>query len=385
MDESRRMRAAGRFIKFLAVTTVLLLVIAGVLWLSSIRALPDRNGTHRVAGLSGPVTVARDDHGIPIISAQSEDDAYFALGYAHAQDRLFQMEMMRRQGQGRIAELIGASGVNADKFMRTLGVYRRAEEDFRTLDQGTRRAFERYAAGVNVWLSESHTLPIEFQLLFFKPEPWRPADSLVWQKLMGLQLSGNWDNELAQAALIAKLGPARAADLTPKPRPEDPVTMSQHAALFQELPLTALRTAMTKVVQPASASNVWVVDGTRSQTGKPIVANDPHLNFQSPIIWYFAGIDTPTLKIFGATVPGVPLHMLGHNYRVGWGITTPDSDTSDLFIEQVSSDGKSYETPEGPKPFVTRTEIIQVRFGDPLALTVRETRHGPVVSGHPHT
>jgi penicillin G amidase len=156
--------------------------------------------------------------------------------------------------------------------------------------------------------------------------------------------------------------------------------MSQRAALYRDLPLHQLRTAMTTVIQPTSASNAWVIDSSQSQTGKPILANDPHLNFQSPIIWYFAGIDTPTLKIFGATVPGVPLHMLGHNHKVGWGITTPESDTSDLFIEQVTSGGKSYETPDGPKPFVTRTEVIQVRFNDPVAITVRETRHGPVVS-----
>jgi len=380
MNEGRAMRAAGRFIKFVAFVAAVLALIGGVLWLSSIRALPERDGTLSLAGLAAPVTVTRDEHGIPLISAQSEEDAYFALGYVHAQDRLFQMEMMRRQGQGRIAELIGASGVAADKFMRTLGVYRRAEEDLRTLDPATQRAFARYAAGVNVWLSESHTLPIEFQLLFFRPEPWRPADSLVWQKLMGLQLSGNWDNELGQAGLIAKLGAARAAELRPSPRPEDPVTMSRHAHLYRDLPLGALRAAMTRVIQPTSASNAWVADGARSTTGKPIVANDPHLNFQSPIIWYFAGIDTPALKIFGATVPGVPLHMLGHNHRVGWGITTPDSDTSDLFIEQVSGDGTSYETPEGPRPFDTRTEVIRVRFGDPVAITVRETRHGPVVS-----
>jgi penicillin amidase len=137
---------------------------------------------------------------------------------------------------------------------------------------------------------------------------------------------------------------------------------------------------MTGVVQPSSASNAWVIDGAHTTTGKPIVANDPHLNFQSPSVWYFAGIDTPTLKLFGATVPGVPLHMLGHNHHVAWGLTTPESDTSDLFIEQPTPDGKSYETPEGPKPFDTRTEVINVRFGDPIAITVRETRHGPVVS-----
>ncbi len=371
-------------VKILAKMTAIFIVgvalITAFLWISARRSLPQLDGELHVAGLAAPVTITRDTHGIPLITAQSEDDAYFALGYVHAQDRLLQMELMRRQGQGRLSELIGIHGVDADKFMRTLGVYKRAEEDLRGLDPATQRELERYAAGVNVWLGEGHPLPIEFQILFIKPEPWRPADSMVWQKLMGLQLSGNWDSELLQAALIAKLGAAKAAALTPDPKPDDPVTMQQHAALYEGLNLARLQTAMTNVIQPSSASNAWVIDGAHTQSGKPIVANDPHLAFQMPIIWYYAGIDTPTLKLFGATVPGVPFHLLGHNEHVAWGITTPESDTSDLFIEQPSADGKSYDTPEGPKSFDTRTEVINVRFSHPVALTVRETRHGPVVS-----
>jgi len=374
------MKAVGILLK-LAATLALAVTLAGALmWMLAKSALPALDGERAVAGLAGPVTIARDAHGIPLITAQSEDDAYFALGYVHAQDRLLQMELMRRQGQGRLSELIGIHGLGVDKFFRTLGLYKRAEEDFRGLDADTQRAFERYAAGVNVWLAEGHALPLEFRILFIKPEPWKPADSLVWQKLMGLQLSGNWDNELSQAALIAKLGPEKAAALTPDPKPSDPVTMSQHTGLFSGLALAALRDAMTSVMQPTSASNAWVIDGAHTQTGKPILANDPHLGFQSPIIWYFASIETPTLKLFGATVPGVPLHLMAHNDRVAWGITTPESDTSDLFIEQLGTDGNTYETPEGPKAFESRTEIINVRFSDPVAVTVRETRHGPVVS-----
>ncbi len=374
------MKAITWIIKAVAALALAIGLVAVFLILLARLALPSREGEIALPGLAAPVTISRDTHGIPLITAQSEDDAYFALGYVHAQDRLFQMELMRRQGTGRLAELIGSAGLGSDRFMRTLGVYKRAEADFTGLDAETRRAFERYAAGVNVWIAEDHVLPLEYHLLFFKPEPWKPADSLVWQKLMGLTLSGNWDDELTQAALVAKLGAEKAAALRPPLRAGDPVTMPQHASLLPTGFPERLHAAMTAVIAPHSASNVWVIDGAHSATGKPIVANDPHLNFQSPIIWYFAGIDTPTLRIFGATVPGVPLHMLGHNEHVGWGITTPESDTSDLFIEQPTGDGKSYETPEGSKPFVTRTEVINVRFGDPVAVTVRETRHGPVVS-----
>jgi penicillin amidase len=374
------MKAFSFALKLIVIVVAIFIAVAGVLWVQAYRALPQIDGDLKVAGLGAAVTVVRDAHGVPVITAASEDDAYFALGYIHAQDRLFQMEMMRRQGQGRLAELIGTFGVRPDTFMRTLGVYRRAEEDLKSLDPAVVRAFDRYAAGVNVWLAEGHPLPLEYQILRFKPEPWRAADSLVWQKLMGLNLSGNWNQELLQAAIVTKLGADKAAALFPAPRPEDPVTMLQHASLLDDLHPARVLTAMMSVIQPTSASNAWVVDGTRSASGKPLLANDPHLGFQSPIIWYFAGIDTPTLKLFGATVPGVPLHMLGHNHRVGWGLTTPESDTSDLFIEQKTGDGNSYETPDGPKPFEERTEIIKVRFGAPVSITVRETRHGPVVS-----
>ncbi len=352
----------------------------GWLWLSAYRALPAHDGFVVAKGVSAPVTIVRDARGIPMITAASEADAYFALGYVHAQDRLFQMELMRRRGQGRLSELIGAAGLSPDRTMRTLGVYLRAEEDFRNLAPETQAAFERYAAGVNAWLGEGNPLPLEYNLLFFKPEPWTPADSLVWQKLMGLSLSGNWDDELINAALVAKLGPEKAAALSPGARPEDPVTMAGLAPVLRDLPANALHAAMTAVIRPTDASNIWAVSGARTQSGSPIIANDPHLGFQAPSVWYFAGIKAPGLEIFGATVPGVPLHMLGHNADVAWGITTTHSDTSDLFIEKLTPDGGSYETPDGPRAFSERSETIAVRFGDPVTLTVRESRHGPIVT-----
>lgn len=365
---------------FAAFVVFALVFIAGAVWIADWRALPTIAGTVTAQGLAAPVTIGRDARGVPLITAASEDDAYFALGYVHAQDRLFEMEMMRRQGQGRLAELVGQPGIGPDRFMLTLGVYRRAEADFAGLDEPTRNAFTRYAAGVNAWLAERHPLPMEFDLLQFRPEPWKPADSLVWQKLMGLQLTGNWDRELAQAVLAAKLGPARAAALDPDPSPDDAVTISGALGATDDLRFAELKRAMTAVVQPTSASNVWTVGGARTVTGKPILANDPHLNFQAPSIWYFVGIDTPTLKMFGATIPGVPLQIVGHNGHVAWGITTTEGDTSDLFVEQVSAAGDSYVTPEGAAPFIVRNETIRPRFNAPMPLTVRETRHGPIVS-----
>jgi len=362
------------------VLALAIVALLGWLWFSAYRALPAHEGFVVASGVGAPVTITRDAHGIPIITAASEADAYFALGYVHAQDRLFQMELMRRRGQGRLAELIGSPGLGPDRMMRTLGVYRRAAEDLKAFSPEARAAFERYAAGVNAWIAEDHPLPLEYKLLAFRPEPWTPADSLVWQKLMGLSLSGNWDDELINAALVAKLGPEKAAALSPGARPEDPVTMARLAPLLRSLPANALHAAMTAVVQPTLASNIWVVSGKRTQSGSPIIANDPHLGFQAPSLWYFVGLKAPGLDIFGATVPGVPLHLLGHNANVAWGITTTHSDTSDLFIEKLGPDGRTYETPEGPREFSERSETIKVRFGDPVTLTVRESRHGPIVT-----
>jgi len=339
---------------------------------ASYLALPQTEGQAKLPGLSADVTVTRDARGVPWIKAGSAADAYAALGYVHAQDRLFQMELMRRLGQGRLAEVLGNLGVGSDKFMRTLGLYRRTQENLPTLDAETKIAVEAYAKGVNSFIAVE-SLPLEFKLLFFSPEPWVPADSLVWQKLMGLQLSGNWPEELSRAAIIAKLGPERAAELWPDVDAASPVTITASPEF-----LTKLRTAMLSVVRPSLASNIWAVAPSRTATGGAILANDPHLGFQSPNMWYLAGVSYPGVDLVGATVPGVPFHLLGHNGHLAWGFTTTHGDTQDLFIETLVDDG--YATPDGPAPFTTREEMIQVRFGEPLKLTVRETRHGPVIS-----
>ena len=221
------MRMIGRIL--LSVVAAIVILVGGwatYLWVSAHRAIPDIDGEYTVEGLSGPVNIYRDVHGIPMISADSESDAYFGLGYVHAQDRLFAMELMRRQGQGRLAELIGPLAVRADKYTRTLGLYRRAQEDLKGFHPDVIRIAESYAAGVNAWINSGHPLPVEYKVLWFEPEPWQPADSMVWQKIMGLQLSGNWDEELVDALLIQKLGPEKAQELWPVQRAEDETTLT---------------------------------------------------------------------------------------------------------------------------------------------------------------
>uniref|UniRef100_UPI0031DF88A7 penicillin acylase family protein n=1 Tax=Inquilinus sp. TaxID=1932117 RepID=UPI0031DF88A7 len=364
----------------LACLLLLLVVLAGggLWWLRT--GVPAESGTVQLDGLSGPVRIYRDQHGIPTIFAQNDGDAYFALGWLHAQDRLWQMELQRRIGAGRLSELIGAGGLRFDKLMRILGFYRLAEADVAAQSPEMRAALDRYAAGVNAWIDgHAGALPPEFTLLWTRPEPWRPADTLVWSKLMALQLSANYRDEILRAQVIARLGPDRAGTLFPDLGTLTPSTL---AALDQAAPmLTRLAAALPPPLGPRTASNEWVVGPGRTDTGAPILANDPHLGLGAPILWYLARIETPTLSVAGATVPGVPLTILGQNRRIAWGFTTTGADVQDLFLETVDpADPNRYRTPDGSAAFETRTETIKVSGGAPVTLTIRGTRHGPVLS-----
>lgn len=384
------MRLLLRWTRRLIVTglAVVLLLAAGVAaWGvgSAYLALPKTVGTVALGdAVEAPVTLTRDRHGVPVIRAESLRDATVALGYVHAQDRLWQMEGMRRLGAGRLSEVIGPLGLGADRFMRTLGVYRRAEAQIAHLAPETRATLDAYAAGVNAFLeTRPGPLPAEFQLTWLRPEPWRPADTLVWQRLMGQQLAGNWNREVLNTRLLGHLGDPAALAFVSRTEFDDPrpITVAEAPAALSEDRLAALAQAIPAPARERLASNAWAVSAahTAPEAGT-LLASDPHLGFQAPILWYLARIETPDLTLEGATVPGVPFVLIGHNTHVAWGITTTHSDTKDLFRERPTGDGLSYETPDGPRPFVTRAETLRVRLGRDRTLTVRETRHGPVVS-----
>jgi len=370
----RGLRRAG-----LALLVLLPAVVAGgFLWLRS--SLPQTVGTIALSGIAAPVEIARDTDGIVTVRAASDADAYFALGFAHAQDRLFQMELMRRVGAGRLAEIVGADALDLDRRMRTLGVYRLAEANLALLAPEVRAAVAAYSAGVNAFLERRRgALPPEFYILRHRPEPWRPADSLVWGRLMAWQLSGNWRDERLRDRLARRLDPARLESLWPALPDADAAARS--GGLDPRPGAGAADVASRLLPVPPGASNNWVVGGRGTASGRPLLANDLHLPFAMPIQWYLARIETPTLSITGATAPGVPFTLIGHNGRVAWGVTTTHSDTQDLFVEMLMpGDPNRYLTPEGPASFATRIETIKVRGGADVTLAVRETRHGPVVS-----
>jgi len=361
---------------------VIALVGAGGGFIALRTSLPTTGGRIMVAGLHGEVTIARDAAGVPTITAQDDDDLAFGLGYAHAQDRLFQMELQRRYGAGRLAEIFGPAAVPVDTQMRVLGLYRAAEAAFPKLSPEVQRGIKAYCAGVNAYLATRGTLlPPEFLLLRFSPEPWTPADTLVWGKLMDFQLGGNYRGELIRARLAKTVSTEDMEFLYPNYPNDAPRTLAALAPLYRQLPLGPLYAALPEAMGPHYASNNWVVDGAHSTSGKPLLANDPHLGFASPGFWYLARLKTPAHDIEGGTVAGTPFVIIGHNEKIAWGFTTTTADIEDLFIEKLdATDPNRYQVADASLPFRIRQETIKVRDGEPVTLTVRATRHGPVVS-----
>jgi penicillin G amidase len=374
LRSQRRRRVVG-----IILALIIVALFAGYAWLFS--SLPKTSGRIMVAGISQPVEIIRDARGIPYIQAGSEADAFYALGFVHAQDRLFQMDFTRLIAQGRLSEVIGPKTLDSDRFIRMLDLVGQAEATLQSLEPEYRRMLDAYAAGVNAFLAEhSGAWPPEYVLLQRTPEPWQPRDSLLWAKLMTLQLSGNWRGELLRARLAKQWSPAMLEQLWPS-WPTDRATTLALADLYRTLDLEGLAKALPAPLGPSQASNEWVLAGARTSSGKPLLTNDPHLGLNAPGQWYLARIEAPGLKLVGATAPGAPAVVLGHNGQIAWGFTTTNADTWDLFIERLDPDDPSrYLTPDGSQPFTTRTETIKVKGQPDSIVTFRATRHGPVLS-----
>ena len=399
----------------LALLGLVAVAVAGAFfWLRG--SLPEIDGVRALPGLAAPVEVVRDEHGIPHILAESEEDALFALGFVHAQDRMWQMEMNRRIGAGRLSEVLGSAALGTDRLLRVLGLHRRAKASLEHLGPGSRRRVDAYVAGVNSWLeTRKGPFPPEFLILGFEPAPWNAADTAVWPKLMSLDLAREWTRDRMRLRLSRFLPPDRILDFyTPyradKPRgvipPESgasPSPARASASPDTAGPLNSIGTdsprndplpldtassdrfisGMLSALPPSrghSGSNSWVVDGTRSVTGKPLLANDPHLGLTAPSVWYLVHLSWPGADIVGATFPGMPVMVLGHNGHAAWGFTNAGPDVQDLFVEQVDpADPSRYLAPGGWRAFDVRRERIRVEDGDDVTLEVRESRHGPIL------
>jgi penicillin G amidase len=380
----------------LLVTLAGLVIGAGYTWLRA--TVPSASGHLVLEGIAAPVAITRDREYVPHVFAKSRRDLLFGLGFAHAQDRLWQMELSRRSGQGRLSEIFGERSFTTDVFLRTLDLYGHAERSLAALTAQDRQDLEAYADGVNAFLRRrtgwfEPRLAPEFILLRHTPEPWRPADSMVIAKLMALQLGANINHELARLAYAAQgLKAAEIEDLMPSDAVEQAPPLPELAELYplQHGALPARRAAagfIDAAAMPA-ASNNWVVAGARTRSGKPLLANDPHLGLTAPSVWYLAHLaleqaGAAPVNAVGASLPGVPLIVLGRTDALAWGYTNTGADVEDIFIEKLNPDNAAqYLTPEGWRAFVREPMAIIVKGEGVRHLERRRTRHGPVLPGY---
>lgn len=403
------MRAAAILARTLLalLAIVLLAAVAGFLILRT--SLPRQSGSLELAGLAAEVTVVRDGSGVAHISAGNVEDAYRALGFVHAQDRLWQMEFQRLVASGRLSEAVGEPGLSTDRFIRMLGVRQAAESAWNSLeDAELRRWITAYVSGINAFLdARSGVLPPEFLLLGHEPGHFVPADVIAWGKMMAWDLAGNWPRELLRGKLLGRLDEAEVRALYPGWPEETPVTIegdwtapeapgeepqddpepgedaepADVARILQGFDLDAIYAAFLPRLSPAAGSNAWVLSGEHTASGLPLLANDPHLGLQTPSLWYLVHLQAPGLDVMGGSLPGTPAVLLGRNSSIAWGLTNTGTDVQDLYIERLSpTDDSVYLTEDGYVPFTVRTETIKVKGQDDVILEVRETRHGPVVS-----
>ena len=379
------------------VTGLVLLGLAGVAllyWFFS-RSIPTYDETLVVAGLDGPVEIVRDNAGVPHIFGESDHDVYFGLGMAHAQDRLWQMLMMRRTAQGRLSELLGNRTVRIDELIRRYDLYALSVRSVDVLDDYSTAALEAYSDGINAWLREVNEgargrgAP-EFWLFEPSIAPWQPADSIAVGKLMALQLSSHLQTEVLRARVSLMLPDERVADILPDTPGEGVAALPEYASLF-DAPLPRFADMGPMPDDPlspfrprafAGASNGWAAAPSRSAAGGTLLANDPHLGFTAPSIWYLARLELETGGVIGGTIPGAPLVLVGRSDRVGWAMTSAYADDQDVFIEKLNPDNREEVlTPDGWKPLVSRQSIITVKDADPVTITLRNSENGPILPG----
>lgn len=356
------------------------LLLFGWVWLRS--SLPQTSGLIRLEGLSAPVTIIRDRHGIPHIEAVTANDAFFAVGFVHAQDRLWQLTMNRHIASGRISEIAGKATIGTDIFLRTLSVHDRAKKAWEHQTPEAKAVMKAYSDGINAFLAtRKGALPPEFLLTGIEPEPWTPIDSLAWLKMMAFDLGGNYGMELARLDLLSILSPQQVSEFYP-PYPGDaPIPIPDLEALYDGLDIRQVRAANNELGMPRGlGSNNWVISGDHTRSGLPLLANDPHLGLSTPSLWYLIHVKVGEQQAIGASMPGLPFVVLGRNSMAAWGFTNVNPDVQDLYLEKVLDGGETYLTPDGPAPFRTRPEVIRVKDDEPVSIIVRETRHGPVLS-----
>jgi len=408
IDEEERRHPLVRVILVLLLLLLLLAAAAAVgagVWLKhAMRAsLPELDGTVLTPGLSATVTVRRDEHGVPHIQAANLDDLLFAQGYVTAQDRLWEMDMARRMAAGDAAEILGSKLVDHDRMERVLAMRPTAERLTSSLSPQEQKLLEDYARGVNAYINtHQDRLPAEFRVLFYKPDQWHPVDSMLVVLSMVQLLDEHWPEKLEREHITARLGPTLAKDLYPTGSwrdhppvsnqtplsapnqviPDAPLDPSQWGFLHDDLGPVIRITAgdLANCQGCISGSNEWVVSGSRTASGQPMLSNDMHLPHQIPNIWYEADMEAPGFHAAGLTIPGLPLIVAGHNQHIAWGFTALYGDTQDIYVEHVNGQDE-YEGPDGTwHPIEHDPETIRVRGGQDVHVDVERTGHGVVIT-----
>jgi penicillin amidase len=383
-----RRRKAGIAGGVLALLLVASLVLTGLILVY--RPLPTIDGEYRLLGLDQRAEILRDSYGVPHVYAQTAHDLFYLQGYATAQDRLFQMDLYRRAGEGRLAEVLGEPALDSDKQFRTFGLARVAARELRLLRDETRENLTAYADGVNKFLEQhGESPPLEFVILGYRPDRWTTLDSLVVAKLQAYDAAGNLQQELLRAGLASRFGPGVFATLMPDP--SGLVSSVDERAWAAVGPYLSAGTslpgavALSKILPGAgrgSGSNCWALAGFRTATGKPILAGDPHLPVRNPSIWYEIGLEGAGYKLVGFSFAGIPGIVIGHNDRIAWSFTYALADTQDLFVErQDPTDPRRYEYRGQFEAATFVRESIQVKGrADPVVVDIAITRHGPIIT-----
>jgi penicillin G amidase len=389
------MLTAFRWLIRLVTGAIVLGLVAFLLayWILS-RSLVDYGEDFTVQGISAPVEIVRNNDNVPHIFGATDADVFYALGFAHAQDRLWQMTMLRRTAQGRLSELFGTSTVKVDELMRRLDLYGLALQSVAAQDPQTQAALVAYSAGVNAWIGEINKgargrgAP---EFFLFQPEiaAWAPADSIAILKLMALQLTGSAQSEVLRARVSLLLPSERLADILPDDPGQGVTSLPDFASLVPgvaplSLPVDFALGPFSPVAEPgrAGASNAWAASPGRSAAGGSLLANDPHLELTAPTIWYLARLQLASGGVIGGTIPGIPAVIVGRSERLGWGLTTAYLDDQDVLIEELNPENpEEYRTPDGWATFTSRQSIITVKDADPVTLTLRWSRNGPVMTG----
>jgi penicillin amidase len=396
----RGSRGSRIVLQLLFAVAALILGLIAFAWFTAHAALPQLDGQLQISGLSAPVTITRDQHGVPTIDAATLEDLFFAQGFVTAQDRLWQMDVMRRFGSGELSEILGEDTLKLDREQRVLGMRAAAKKSISMASPRDRNFLEAYARGVNAYIAAHHSLPIEFRILRYAPKPWLAEDSLVVASQMVKDLNYHYfEDALSREKILARLGPELTSDLYVNSSWHDrpPTVMRQDL----DQPTTAAGdsddenddddaspdSSVTRNETPhgvpdglpVNGSNDWVVSGAHTITGKPLLSNDMHLGHQMPNLWYEAHLHAGAFDVAGVTLPGMPYVIVGHNQRIAWGFTNVGPTVTDIYIENVNSQG-AYQTPEGWVPPEHRAEVIHVKGKPDVHVDVRLSRHGPIIS-----